>query len=99
MDCFETAAIPGQSEESKKRLLHFVVAGGGPTGVESAAELHDFVKVEVPRYFPKLAPYVKISLVEMLPNVLGMFDKVRRSTYGGCVYCSHINYGSVLTAG
>ena len=32
VDCFETAAIKGQSEQDIKRLLHFVVVGGGPTG-------------------------------------------------------------------
>jgi NADH:ubiquinone reductase (non-electrogenic) len=32
MDCFETAAIPGQPENEIKRLLHFVVVGAGPTG-------------------------------------------------------------------
>lgn len=32
MDCFETAAIDGQSENDIKRLLNFVVVGGGPTG-------------------------------------------------------------------
>ena len=32
MDCFETAAIPGQPKEEIERLLHFVVVGAGPTG-------------------------------------------------------------------
>jgi NADH:ubiquinone reductase (non-electrogenic) len=32
VDCFETAAMNGQSESDIKRLLHFVVVGGGPTG-------------------------------------------------------------------
>ena len=32
VDCFETAAIEGQSEQDIKKLLHFVVVGGGPTG-------------------------------------------------------------------
>jgi NADH:ubiquinone reductase (non-electrogenic) len=33
-DCFESAALPNISEEERKRLLHFVVVGGGPTGIE-----------------------------------------------------------------
>ena len=32
MDSFETAAIPGQTDDEMKRLLNFVVVGGGPTG-------------------------------------------------------------------
>lgn len=31
------------SEEERARLLSFVVCGGGPTGVEVAAELHDMM--------------------------------------------------------
>jgi NADH:ubiquinone reductase (non-electrogenic) len=38
-DAFESAMTPAQSTEERKRLLHFVVVGGGPTGVEFAAEV------------------------------------------------------------
>jgi NADH dehydrogenase FAD-containing subunit len=40
VDAFESANLPGQPEEERQRLLRFVVVGGGPTGVEYAAELH-----------------------------------------------------------
>jgi NADH:ubiquinone reductase (non-electrogenic) len=40
MDAFESANYPGVPDEEKRRLLRFVVVGGGPTGVEYAAELH-----------------------------------------------------------
>ncbi|KAJ1552141.1 NADH:ubiquinone oxidoreductase, partial [Nowakowskiella sp. JEL0078] len=43
MDCLETACFPGQSDKEIRRILHMVVVGGGPTGVEYAAELHDFL--------------------------------------------------------
>jgi NADH:ubiquinone reductase (non-electrogenic) len=43
MDTIESAAFPGQPKEEVERLLHMVVVGGGPTGVEYAAELHDFL--------------------------------------------------------
>ena len=32
MDSFETAAVPGQPDHEVRRLLNFVVVGGGPTG-------------------------------------------------------------------
>ena len=41
---FELAIQPGISHEEADRLLHFVIVGGGPTGVEFGAELYDFVK-------------------------------------------------------
>ena len=31
------ASLPSTSEEERKQLLSFVVCGGGPTGVETAA--------------------------------------------------------------
>jgi NADH:ubiquinone reductase (non-electrogenic) len=34
MVCLETAAFPDQSPEDVDQLLHMVVVGGGPTGVE-----------------------------------------------------------------
>lgn len=39
LDCLESASFPGQTEAEMDRLLNFVVVGGGPTGVEYAAEL------------------------------------------------------------
>jgi len=74
MDCFETAVIPGQPEDEIRRLLHFVVVGGGPSGVEYTAELHDFVERDVKQAFPAVADKVKITLVEALPHILNMFD-------------------------
>ena len=34
---FETASLPSTTPEERKRLLSFVVCGGGPTGIETAA--------------------------------------------------------------
>jgi NADH dehydrogenase FAD-containing subunit len=34
------------------RLLHMVVVGGGPTGIEFAAELQDFFKEDLEKWFP-----------------------------------------------
>eukprot|EP00434_Breviolum_minutum_P026082 symbB.v1.2.023058.t1/scaffold2037.1/size91541/1 len=42
-DLFERASLPGVSEHQKERWLSFVVVGGGPTGVEVAADLADFL--------------------------------------------------------
>jgi NADH dehydrogenase FAD-containing subunit len=39
---FEQAALP-MSDDDRKKLLSFVVVGGGPTGVEVAAELQDLI--------------------------------------------------------
>lgn len=75
-DCFESASIPGISEEERKRLLHFVVVGGGPTGVEYAAELSDMVHEDLSKYYTKLCKEdVRITLIEALDHILTAFDR------------------------
>lgn len=54
LECFERAANPYLSSEECSRLLSFVVVGGGPTSIEFAAELHDFLANDVKRWYPDL---------------------------------------------
>ncbi len=74
IECFERAYNPLAGED-RERLLHFVVVGGGPTGVEFAAELHDFLEDDLVKAFPDLVPDVKITLVEASSGILNMFDR------------------------
>lgn len=64
--------------DEKKRLLSFVVVGGGPTSVEFTAELHDFLIDDLKRMYAELIPHVSISLIEASPELLGTFSKVLR---------------------
>lgn len=75
MDCVETAMFKDQSEEEVKRLLHMVVVGGGPTGVEFAGELQDYFQQDLLKWVPGIKDHFKVTLVEALPNVLPMFSK------------------------
>ncbi|XP_050213177.1 external alternative NAD(P)H-ubiquinone oxidoreductase B3, mitochondrial-like [Mercurialis annua] len=75
IDSFEKASLPNLSDEERKRILHFVVVGGGPTGVEFAAELHDYVNEDLVRLYPAAKDFVKITLLEAADHILGMFDK------------------------
>ncbi|ORY87129.1 pyridine nucleotide-disulfide oxidoreductase-domain-containing protein [Protomyces lactucae-debilis] len=54
MDNFEQAVLPVTTEEERKRLLSFVVCGGGPTGVEFAAELFDMINEDLSKFFPRV---------------------------------------------
>jgi len=70
----DVAQAAGQVAKASQ-LLHFVVVGGGPTGVEFCGELSDFIKQDLRRRYPRLAEHFKVTLVEALPGLLTMFDK------------------------
>jgi NADH dehydrogenase FAD-containing subunit len=40
----ELSLHPGLDDNERKRLLNFVIVGGGPTGVEFGAELYDWIE-------------------------------------------------------
>lgn len=80
IDCFEKASIPGLTEEERRTNLHFVVVGGGPTGVEFAAELHDFIQEDLVSVYPMVKDLVKITLIQSGDHILNMFDE-RISTF------------------
>jgi NADH:ubiquinone reductase (non-electrogenic) len=75
LDGLEMASAPGLSAEERARLLTFVVVGGGPTGVEFAAELHDFLMSDLMEAYPAEVPHARIILLEALPKLLGAFDQ------------------------
>ncbi|CAM0906296.1 unnamed protein product [Alopecurus aequalis] len=64
---------PGLPEEEKKRLLHCVVVGGGPTGVEFSGELSDFITRDVRDRYSHVKDYVKVTLIEA-NEILSSFD-------------------------
>lgn len=76
LQAFETASLPTTSDEARSKLLHFAVVGGGPTGIEFAAELHDLVHDDLAKlYPPQLMKHVSITVYDIAPKVLPMFDR------------------------
>jgi len=75
IECFEQANQPTLSDIQRRNLLNFCIVGGGPTGVEFSAELHDLLHAEIERHYPALARMAKITLYDVAPNILGNFDK------------------------
>ena len=59
----EEAAIVGDAEE-RRRLLTFVVAGGGFSGVECIAEMHDFLRHAVRAYSSLRAEELSLVLLQ-----------------------------------
>ena len=75
---FEESLYLDVSDQERKRLLHFVIVGGGPTGIEFGAELYDFITEDVTRLFSQEKEEVKVTLIEA-NEILPSFDRKLRS--------------------
>ncbi|KAE9381881.1 hypothetical protein N431DRAFT_393548 [Stipitochalara longipes BDJ] len=75
LDCFELASLPICNEERKRQLLHFVIVGSGPTGVELAAEVDELVHGHLLRIYPDLEGRVTISVYDVADRMLGQFGE------------------------
>lgn len=60
---------------SVRNILHFVIVGAGPTGVEISSELSDLFHNDFARLYPHVKKHVRISIHDVAPNVLGGFDQ------------------------
>ncbi|KAE8230692.1 hypothetical protein CF326_g4300 [Tilletia indica] len=76
MDNLEIAALPTTTPEERKRLLSFVVCGGGPTGVETASEIHDMMSEDVLEYFPKLLrAEAQVHVIQSREHILNTYSE------------------------
>ncbi|KAL8728923.1 MAG: hypothetical protein Q9166_005090 [cf. Caloplaca sp. 2 TL-2023] len=74
-DLLEKASLPNCPVERKKQLLHVAIVGGGPTGVEITAELDDLAHKELRDLYPEVAEYMRISIYDVAPHILGAYDQ------------------------
>lgn len=76
MQNLEQACMPTTSDEERRRLLSFVVSGGGPTGVEFAAELFDMLNEDLGRSFPKiLRNEISVHVIQSRGHILNTYDE------------------------
>ena len=75
VECFERASSPFISNEERDRLLTFLIVGGGPTSIEFASELYDFLHHDVSRWYPDLSDKYQIVVVEAGNHLLGAFSE------------------------
>ncbi|KAF6763981.1 mitochondrial NADH dehydrogenase, partial [Ephemerocybe angulata] len=76
LDNFEQASLPTTTPEERSRLLSFVICGGGPTGVETAAEIYDFCQEDIINYFPKICrEEVSIHLIQSREHILNTYSE------------------------
>jgi NADH dehydrogenase len=82
IDSFERVILITDKEE-RARLLSFVVVGGGATGVETAAELAEFVQGMTRRYYAGSQTCdpdeANVTLVHTGPELLQMFKPSLRA--------------------
>jgi len=81
IDSLERSLVTGD-QAKRKRLLTFVIIGGGATGVELAGSVRDFVQFLV-RDYPGLAEdQLSVVLVELMQNLLpGLSRYLSEQTY------------------
>lgn len=72
----EFACLPTTTDAERRRLLSFVICGGGPTGVEFAAELFDLLNEDLARVFPKiLRNESSVHLIQSRSHILNTYDE------------------------
>ena len=71
----ELASLPGVSEQEQRDLLHIVIVGGGPTGVEIAAEMSDLFNEDFSKLYPKLDGLARITIYDAAGFILGAFEE------------------------
>lgn len=76
MQNLEHACLPTTTDAERRRLLSFVISGGGPTGVEFAAELFDLLNEDLSRGFPKiLRNEISVHVIQSRGHILNTYDE------------------------
>jgi NADH dehydrogenase len=75
LEAFEQAEL-AREESERRRLLTFVIVGGGPTGVEMAGAIAEVARQTLARDFRQIDPRTsRIVLVEAGPRILPAFSE------------------------
>ena len=74
----ELASLPGTAEQDQRDLLHIVIVGGGPTGIELSAELSDLFNEDFAKLYPHLAGKFSIVIYDAAHYILADFEESLR---------------------
>ncbi|KAM1309243.1 hypothetical protein PS2_005979 [Malus domestica] len=78
------------SEEEKSRLLHCVVVGGGPTGVEFSGELSDFIQRDVQERYAHSGVRLVRGIVKDVKDKKIILNDVTEVPYGLLVWSTGV---------
>lgn len=85
LENMELACLPTTSDEDRKRLLSFVICGGGPTGVEFASELFDLLNEDL-IVFPRiLRNEISVHIIQSRSHILNTYDEALSQYAEVCV--------------
>jgi NADH dehydrogenase len=68
-------ANKSQDEAERRKMLSFVIVGGGPTGIEEAGAISELVGIQKKEFHNLNFDEVSIKLIEATPNVLPMMPQ------------------------
>ncbi|OQE19089.1 hypothetical protein PENSTE_c016G09154 [Penicillium steckii] len=76
LENMELACLPTTTDEERRRLLSFVICGGGPTGVEFAAELFDLLNEDLLYSFPRIVRNeISVHIIQSRTHILNTYDE------------------------
>lgn len=75
LEIVEMASLPCVSDEEQRALLHIVIVGGGPTGVEISAEMTDLIHDDFSIMYPELKDKFSIAIHDVAAQILSAFDQ------------------------
>lgn len=75
LEMLDAASVPGLSDSQLQDILRIVIVGGGPIGIEAAAELYDLWHEDMRFLYPHLDGKFSIEIHDVAPTILGSFDK------------------------
>lgn len=90
-DLLEMASLPNTSVPRIKELLHIIIVGGGPTGIEMTAELDDLAHNELQDLYPEIAQHISISVHDVAPHILTAYDEKLYEYANNQLIRRHIN--------